>query len=100
MGFYCCRFLLMTVLHSSSILIGSWLASILYGLVLIQLFRYFRMYPNDAPLRKGIVASSMLFCTAALVADYANVYLVSLDLFNYSCVVEMFSQPTVSFWGA
>ncbi|KAJ7826982.1 hypothetical protein B0H14DRAFT_3144733 [Mycena olivaceomarginata] len=65
-----------------SILIGSWLASILAGLVLNQAYRYFAMYPKDPISRKAIVVCSMLFCGAALIADYANVYL-----------------PTVTFWG-
>ncbi|KAF8132232.1 hypothetical protein K438DRAFT_1998535 [Mycena galopus ATCC 62051] len=65
-----------------SILIGSWLASILFGLVLDQSFQYFTMHPKDTIARKGIVVSSLLFCIAAVVADYANTYL-----------------PTVTFWG-
>ncbi|KAF8211875.1 hypothetical protein K438DRAFT_1216968 [Mycena galopus ATCC 62051] len=65
-----------------SILIGSWLASILAGLVLNQAYQYFAMYPTDSIARKAIVVSSMLFCGAALIADCANVYL-----------------PTVTFWG-
>ncbi|KAJ7828641.1 hypothetical protein B0H13DRAFT_2289941 [Mycena leptocephala] len=65
-----------------SILIGSWLASILFGLVLNQTFQYFKMYPKDPLSRKGIVVCSLAFCSAALVADYANVYL-----------------PTITFWG-
>ncbi|KAF8189542.1 hypothetical protein K438DRAFT_1971660 [Mycena galopus ATCC 62051] len=40
------------------------------------------MYPKDSITRKGIVVSSLLFCSAALISDYANVYL-----------------PTVTFWG-
>ncbi|KAJ6589697.1 hypothetical protein B0H19DRAFT_1058682 [Mycena capillaripes] len=64
-----------------SILIGSWLASILAGLVFSQAYRYFAMYPKDPISRKAIVVCSMLFCGAALIADYANVYL-----------------PTVTFW--
>ncbi|KAJ6589699.1 hypothetical protein B0H19DRAFT_1227073 [Mycena capillaripes] len=65
-----------------SILIGSWLASFLAGLVFSQAYRYFAMYPKDPISRKAIVVCSMLFCGAALIADYANVYL-----------------PTVTFWG-
>ncbi|KAJ7840678.1 hypothetical protein B0H14DRAFT_3869402 [Mycena olivaceomarginata] len=40
------------------------------------------MYPKDPISRKAIVVCNMLFCGAALIADYANVYL-----------------PTVTFWG-
>ncbi|KAJ7876859.1 hypothetical protein B0H14DRAFT_3436319 [Mycena olivaceomarginata] len=44
-----------------SILIGSWLASVLAGLVLNQAYRYFAMYPKDPISRKAIVVCSMLF---------------------------------------
>ncbi|KAJ7877903.1 hypothetical protein B0H14DRAFT_3780686 [Mycena olivaceomarginata] len=65
-----------------SILIGSWLSSMLYALVVTQAYQYFRLFPTDAMYRKGLVLSTLFFCTVALVADYANVYM-----------------PTVTFWG-
>jgi hypothetical protein len=68
------------LLYFRSILIGSWLASILAGLVLNQAYRYFAMYPKDPISRKAIVVCSMLFCGAALIADYATVYLVRISV--------------------
>ncbi|KAJ7309298.1 hypothetical protein DFH08DRAFT_1049941 [Mycena albidolilacea] len=65
-----------------SMLIGSWLSSILYALVVTQAYRYFLLYPMDVMYRKILVLSTVFFCTVALVADYANVYL-----------------PMVTFWG-
>ncbi|KAJ7337719.1 hypothetical protein DFH08DRAFT_1015108 [Mycena albidolilacea] len=64
-----------------SILIGSSLSSMLYGLVLTQAYEYFLLYPTDVMYRKSLVLSTVFFCTVALVAEYANVYL-----------------PTVTFW--
>ncbi|KAF8177282.1 hypothetical protein K438DRAFT_1770057 [Mycena galopus ATCC 62051] len=58
-----------------SIVIGSWVASILFGAVLVESFRYFSRYPKDTIAKKTIVVSSLFFCSAALVADYANTYL-------------------------
>jgi hypothetical protein len=57
-------------------LMGSWLSSMLYGLVLTQAYEYFLLYPTDVMYRKGLVLSTLFFCTVALVADYANVYMV------------------------
>ncbi|KAJ7149201.1 hypothetical protein C8R43DRAFT_1007463 [Mycena crocata] len=65
-----------------TILIGTWLASLLYGIAVAQAVRYFKAFPNDSLARKGLVYASLLFCLVALVGDYADVYL-----------------PTVTFWG-
>ncbi|KAJ7901155.1 hypothetical protein B0H14DRAFT_2670858 [Mycena olivaceomarginata] len=65
-----------------SMLIGAWLAAMLYGVVVTQAYKYFFLHPTDGMYRKFLVLSTVLFCTVALVADYANVYL-----------------PTVTFWG-
>ncbi|KAJ7895018.1 hypothetical protein B0H13DRAFT_2525002 [Mycena leptocephala] len=65
-----------------SILIASWLASMLYGLVLYETFEYLRSYPNDGLLRRGIVFSCLTTSLLAMIAQFANVYL-----------------PTVTFWG-
>ncbi|KAJ7788001.1 hypothetical protein B0H14DRAFT_2950607 [Mycena olivaceomarginata] len=63
-------------------LIGAWLAAMLYGVVVTQAYQYFFLHPEDGMYRKFLVLSTVLFCTVALAADYANVYL-----------------PTVTFWG-
>ncbi|KAJ7323879.1 hypothetical protein DFH08DRAFT_941366 [Mycena albidolilacea] len=65
-----------------SMLIGAWLAAMLYGVVVTQSYQYFLLHPEDGMYRKFLVLSTVLFCTVALAADYANVYL-----------------PTVTFWG-
>ncbi|KAJ7860057.1 hypothetical protein B0H14DRAFT_3446238 [Mycena olivaceomarginata] len=39
-------------------------------------FQYFLLCPTDMIYRKSLVLSTVFFCTVALVADYANVYMV------------------------
>ncbi|KAJ6450121.1 hypothetical protein C8R47DRAFT_323692 [Mycena vitilis] len=63
-------------------LIGTWLTSVLFGLTIPQAFQYFNDFPNDSLLRKGLVASCLLFCFVGLVGECAFVYL-----------------PLVTFWG-
>ncbi|KAJ7088536.1 hypothetical protein C8R43DRAFT_1050693 [Mycena crocata] len=65
-----------------TILVGTWLASLLYGIAVSQAVQYFKAFPNDSLARKGLVYASLFFCLVALVGDYADVYL-----------------PTVTFWG-
>ncbi|KAJ7494339.1 hypothetical protein B0H11DRAFT_780408 [Mycena galericulata] len=63
-------------------MIGTWVASILYGIAVGQAFEYHANFPNDGLMRKGLVLSSLVIAAAALASDYADVYL-----------------STVTFWG-
>ncbi|KAJ7653174.1 hypothetical protein DFH06DRAFT_1474931 [Mycena polygramma] len=63
-------------------LIGTWLASFLFGLAVSQAFQYFNNFPNDGMLRKSLVVLSLSFSFVALVGEYADVYM-----------------PAVTFWG-
>ncbi|KAJ6550028.1 hypothetical protein B0H19DRAFT_1073918 [Mycena capillaripes] len=65
-----------------ALLLGTWAASILFGLVVGQAYKYFTTFPNDTWKRKGFVVLALAFCCAALLGDYANTYL-----------------PTVTYWG-
>ncbi|KAJ7064352.1 hypothetical protein C8F01DRAFT_1250596 [Mycena amicta] len=65
-----------------ALLVGTWIASLLFGSALSQAVRYYRTVPSDTWPRQGLVAVSVLFCTVALVGDYANAYL-----------------PMVTYWG-
>ncbi|KAK7055128.1 hypothetical protein R3P38DRAFT_1345363 [Favolaschia claudopus] len=65
-----------------ALLLGSWAASILFGLVLAEAFKYFTAFPNDPWSRKGLVILCLAMTVAALAGDYANTYL-----------------PTVTYWG-
>ncbi|KAJ7907226.1 hypothetical protein B0H13DRAFT_1879827 [Mycena leptocephala] len=65
-----------------ALLLGTWAASILCGVVAAQTYTYFTTFPNDPWSRKGLVIVAITFTVAALVGDYANTYL-----------------PTVTYWG-
>ncbi|KAJ6556059.1 hypothetical protein B0H19DRAFT_1262175 [Mycena capillaripes] len=64
------------------ILISTWMSASLYGIVISQIFEYFRLYPEDSKLRRGLVYTCLLLLTVDMVAQFANVYL-----------------PTVTYWG-
>ncbi|KAJ6550030.1 hypothetical protein B0H19DRAFT_1264893 [Mycena capillaripes] len=65
-----------------ALLLGTWAASILFGLVVGEAYKYFTTFPNDAWKYKGFVIVALAVCCAALLGDYANTYL-----------------PTVTYWG-
>ncbi|KAJ6502773.1 hypothetical protein C8R47DRAFT_215619 [Mycena vitilis] len=56
-------------------LIGTWLASFVFGLTVPQAFQYFDNFPDDGLLRRSLVASSLLLSFAGLIGEYANIYL-------------------------
>ncbi|KAJ7902215.1 hypothetical protein B0H13DRAFT_1882701 [Mycena leptocephala] len=58
-----------------SVLIGSWMAAVLYGLVISQTFQYFKMYPKDTRLRKAIVLFGLFVSSVGLAGEFADVYL-------------------------
>ncbi|KAJ7128087.1 hypothetical protein C8R46DRAFT_1363657 [Mycena filopes] len=65
-----------------ALLLGTWMASLLFGLVVSEAYKYFTLLPNEPWTRKGLVILTLTFTVAALVGDYANTYL-----------------PTVTYWG-
>ncbi|KAJ7618890.1 hypothetical protein DFH06DRAFT_1362458 [Mycena polygramma] len=64
------------------LLLGTWLSSILFGVVLVEATKYFASFPNDSWMRKGLVILVLTLCVAAMVGEYGNAYL-----------------PTVTYWG-
>jgi hypothetical protein len=80
-------------------LIGAWLAAMLYGVVVTQAYKYFFLHPTDGMYRKFLVLSTVLFCTIALVADYANVYLVCLYFAGRSVFLLRYSLSQRSPFG-
>jgi hypothetical protein len=56
--------------------VGSWAASLLFGLVASETYKYFSLFPNDSWGRKGLVIVALALSVAALIGDYANTYLV------------------------
>ncbi|KAJ6556022.1 hypothetical protein B0H19DRAFT_1262142 [Mycena capillaripes] len=65
-----------------SILISSWLSTILYGVVLCLTWQYVWTYPSDARFRKGLLLCCLFTSSLAMIAQLANVF-----------------YPTVTFWG-
>ncbi|KAJ7110220.1 hypothetical protein C8R43DRAFT_1139469 [Mycena crocata] len=65
-----------------TLLLGTWAASFLFGLVTAEAYKYFTTFPNDPWKRKGLVILTLCLTVAALIGDYANTYL-----------------PTVTYWG-
>ncbi|KAF7341765.1 hypothetical protein MSAN_02030800 [Mycena sanguinolenta] len=63
------------------LLLGTWMASILFGLALGEAWTYFGSFQNDPWSRKGFVILTLVFNVVALIGDYAETYL-----------------PLVSFW--
>ncbi|KAF8214382.1 hypothetical protein K438DRAFT_2009330 [Mycena galopus ATCC 62051] len=66
----------------AQLLLGTWFASILSGLVASEAYKYFTSFPRDSWRRKGFVILVLAFNLVALIGDYANTYL-----------------PTVTYWG-
>ncbi|KAJ6481526.1 hypothetical protein C8R47DRAFT_590605 [Mycena vitilis] len=65
-----------------ALLLGTWVASILFGVVIVEAYKYFTTFPEDSWLRKGFVIFVLSLCTTALVGDYGTTY-----------------YPTVTYWG-
>ncbi|KAJ6506292.1 hypothetical protein C8R47DRAFT_1066441 [Mycena vitilis] len=64
------------------LLLGTWLSSVLFGVVLVEATKYFTSFPNDSWKRKGLVILVLTLLVAAMVGEYGNAYL-----------------PTVTYWG-
>ncbi|KAJ7729424.1 hypothetical protein B0H14DRAFT_2999958 [Mycena olivaceomarginata] len=65
-----------------SMLIGSWLAAMLYGLTVCKTWEYVARYPKDVRFRKGLLLCCIFSSSLSMVGAFANVY-----------------YPTVTFWG-
>ncbi|KAF9043503.1 hypothetical protein BDZ89DRAFT_1128215 [Hymenopellis radicata] len=58
-----------------SIVISSWISSMLFMLVIREMIRYYASFQNDALGLKIFVAVAVTVDTTSLIADYADVYL-------------------------
>ncbi|KAJ6449330.1 hypothetical protein C8R45DRAFT_1044882 [Mycena sanguinolenta] len=65
-----------------SMLIGSWLAAMLYGLTVCKTWEYVARYPKDVRFRKALLLCCIFSSSLSMVGAFANVY-----------------YPTVTFWG-
>ncbi|KAJ6484640.1 hypothetical protein C8R45DRAFT_998875 [Mycena sanguinolenta] len=65
-----------------SILISSWLASMLYGVVIYKTWEYVIWYPKELYRSKVLLLCCIVSSSLAMIAQFSNVY-----------------YPTVTFWG-
>ncbi|KAJ7983230.1 hypothetical protein DFH06DRAFT_1292488 [Mycena polygramma] len=65
-----------------ALLLGTWFSSILFGIVLVEAYKYFSTFPDDSWFRKGLVILLLTLCCLALVGEYGTTYL-----------------PAVTYWG-
>ncbi|KAJ6619624.1 hypothetical protein B0H10DRAFT_2025451 [Mycena sp. CBHHK59/15] len=65
-----------------TMLIGSWFAAMLYGLVVCKTWEYVARYPKEVRFRKALLLCCMFSTSLSMVGAFANVY-----------------YPTVTFWG-
>ncbi|KAI0636135.1 hypothetical protein C8Q77DRAFT_621556 [Trametes polyzona] len=72
-----------------SFLIATFIGLILYGLILHQTYRYFRLFPGDAPVVKFIVGLTLLLETGhvALITHICYYYLVA-NYFEPTALLE------------
>ncbi|KAJ6493989.1 hypothetical protein C8R47DRAFT_1117968 [Mycena vitilis] len=79
-------------------LIGTWLASFLFGLAVSQAFQYFNNFPKDGMLRKSLVVLSLSFSFVALVGEYADVYIPAVTSWGRQAalVTETWAVPVYS----
>ncbi|KAJ6486544.1 hypothetical protein C8R47DRAFT_1320974 [Mycena vitilis] len=64
------------------LLVGTWIASVLFGVVLVEAHKYFSLFPNDSWMRKGLVLLLLALCVAAMIGEYGTTY-----------------YPMVTYWG-
>ncbi|KIK56839.1 hypothetical protein GYMLUDRAFT_75909 [Collybiopsis luxurians FD-317 M1] len=62
-----------------TVLIGTWVCSMLYAVILRETWSYFKNYPRDSLGLKLLVAVTVLCDTIALAATYATVYLYTVS---------------------
>ncbi|KAJ7605857.1 hypothetical protein DFH06DRAFT_1487096 [Mycena polygramma] len=84
------------------LLLGSWLASLLCGVVLVEAIKYFDLFPNDSWRRKGLVIIVLTLCVAAMVGELGNTYLPTVTYYgDFAGLTTMFwTFPLVSFTSA
>ncbi|KAJ7661329.1 hypothetical protein DFH06DRAFT_1192054 [Mycena polygramma] len=84
------------------LVLGSWLASLLCGVVLVEAIKYFDLFPNDSWRRKGLVIIVLTLCVAAMVGAFGNTYLPTVAYYgDFAGLTTMFwTFPLVSFTSA
>ncbi|KAJ7306320.1 hypothetical protein DFH08DRAFT_1054547 [Mycena albidolilacea] len=88
-----------------SLLIGSWLSMMLYGVVVCKIWEYLEWYPasGDARVRNGLLFCCTVTSSIAMVTQLMNVYYASPNQYTTPrdvTTTDAFDpQPTVTFWG-
>ncbi|KAK7033456.1 hypothetical protein R3P38DRAFT_795434 [Favolaschia claudopus] len=67
---------------TGALLVGTWAATLLYGMELVQLTYYFRHFPKDPPMLKLFVVFTCAIDTASIIGSYAGVYLYTITHAN------------------
>lgn len=67
-----------SLLSHSTILLGTWVCSMLFALVTKEAWFYFKNFTQDSWVLKGLVIVTLCSDTVSLTADYADVYLVRI----------------------
>ncbi|KAK0192817.1 hypothetical protein F5146DRAFT_1136639 [Armillaria mellea] len=62
-----------------SILIGSWVSSLLFMLIIQETIRYYRSFRRDSLILKTFVGVAITVDAVSLTADYADVYLYTIS---------------------
>ncbi|PBK68945.1 hypothetical protein ARMSODRAFT_200918 [Armillaria solidipes] len=62
-----------------SILIGTWVSSLLFMLIIQETIRYYRSFKRDSLVLKTFVGVAITVDAVSLIADYADVYLYTIS---------------------
>ncbi|KAF9263016.1 hypothetical protein L218DRAFT_1000246 [Marasmius fiardii PR-910] len=76
---------------SSSLLIGSWISSLLEVLIIKGTIQYFINYPNDPLWKKALIGVTFVVDFVSLIAAYATVYLATVTFWGNTLAI--INQP-------
>ncbi|KAF7359880.1 hypothetical protein MVEN_00713600 [Mycena venus] len=76
-----------------ALLLGTWAALLLSGLVLSEAVKYFTLFPDDPWSRKGLVILTLTFGIAAVIGDCANTYLPLVTYYGNAEAIQKVYWP-------
>ncbi|KAJ7306321.1 hypothetical protein DFH08DRAFT_902186 [Mycena albidolilacea] len=73
-----------------SLLIGSWLSMMLYGVVVCKIWEYLEWYPasGDARVRNGLLFCCTVTSSIAMVTQLTNVYYLTVSLWGNAVAIQ------------
>ncbi|KAM0750112.1 hypothetical protein T439DRAFT_356762 [Meredithblackwellia eburnea MCA 4105] len=77
--------------NRSTLLVGSWVNAALYLLEIVQVYRYFTLFPNDELWLKFSVSLSNFFDTASTIVYCMAVYLYTITIWGN--IIALLTQP-------